>query len=182
MKRRLFQGLVAFMGASRPPMPCWNRKAPFSLESHSFNKQSAFNVFLDSGSVQCWVFVFQQGSGIHYYTGIHTQKHTGTSPDVTPHSRQMGDSCSLEIFLHYCHQGTSLNVCFQAPVLMRTCLLKRWSTWQRTPIPTPTNMLCCRAGRVCTISDQSQVQPGILCCAEYSSVFTLCRLRLKLIL
>lgn len=70
-----------------------------------------------------------------------THQHTQgppPSPAVSSCSRQMGDSCSLEIFLHYCHQGTSLNVCFQAPVLMRTCLLKWWSTWQRPP-PHPTH-------------------------------------------
>lgn len=57
---------------------------------------------------------------------------SGLSPAVTPHSRQMGDICSLEILLHYCHWGTSLNVCFPAPVLMRTCLLKWWSAWHET--------------------------------------------------
>lgn len=76
-------------------------------------------------------------TGVHAYTRTHTRMHpptqtVGSSPAVTPHSRQMGDICSLEIFLHYCHRGTSLNVCFPAPVLMRMCLLKWWSTWQRT--------------------------------------------------
>lgn len=85
----------------------------------------------------------------------YTHTHSGLSPAVTPHSRQMGDICSLEIFLHYCHRGTSLNVCFPAPVLMRTCLLKWWSTWQRTFTlrHAPTDHTCdsvlsSRAGRV----------------------------------
>ena len=77
-------------------------------------------------------------------THTHTDTHCGLSPAVTPHSRQMGDICSLEIFLHYCHRGTSLNVCFPDPVLMRTCLLKWWSTWQKTFTQhhAPTDHMC----------------------------------------
>lgn len=104
-----------------------------------------------------------------------THKHSGLSPAVTPHSRQMGDICSLEIFLHYCHRGTSLNVCFPAPVLMRTCLLKWWSTWQRTFTQrhAPTDHMCdsvlsSRASRVMsarctTFAVQNKVNSRLLC-------------------
>lgn len=86
-----------------------------------------------------WVFVAchfppeaEVGKTFVSLTHTHAHTHKGLYPAVTPHSRQMGDICSLEIFLHYCHRGTSLNVCFPALLLMRTCLLKWWSTWQRT--------------------------------------------------
>lgn len=77
-------------------------------------------------------YIYLSPHHTHTHTLTHTHTHKGLYPAVTPHSRQMGDICSLEIFLHYCHRGTSLNVCFPALVLMRTCLLKWWSTWQRT--------------------------------------------------
>lgn len=112
-----------------------------------------------------------------YHTGAHTytQAGSGLSPAVTPHSRQMGDICSLEIFLHYCQRGISLNVCFPAPVLMRTCLLKWWSTWRWTFTRhhAPTDHTCdgvlsSRAGRVMsarctTFAAQNKVSSRVLC-------------------
>ena len=195
MKRRLFQGLVAFIGASRPPMPCLEpRQTPqWASKMERFNKQSGLTLCVSETPVACTCCFFSRAClfvsyhshrwlivGIHLshrnaHTTAHTQTHSGLSPAVTPHSRQMGDICSLEIFLHYCHRGTSLNVCFPAPVLMRTCLLKWWSTWQRTFTQrhAPTDHMCgsvlsSRASRVMsarctTFAAQNKVNSRLLC-------------------
>lgn len=128
--------------SSGPPV----HRCPVWTKRESFDKKSGLTlwVFRNSGTfcLLFWLFacVLRFPSVTDCKNAFITPEcthtlahaHCGLSPAVTPRSRQMGDICSLEIFLHYCHRGTSLNVCFPAPVLMRMCLLKWWSTWQKT--------------------------------------------------
>lgn len=141
MKRRLFQGLVDLIGASRPPMPCLRQTHRWvsNVEYKCLIRKVVWPCRLKSGwACACCLLSFVSYWS-HWWVKVgthlsHKRAHmqSGLSPAVTPHNRQMGDICSLEIFLHYCQWGTSLNVCFPAPVLMRTCLLKWWSAWHRT--------------------------------------------------
>lgn len=175
MKRRLFQGLVDLIGASRPPMPClrqtrrWVSNAGYTCLIRKvvwpcrLSRAERVLVVCSCLFVSYWSHWWVKVGTHLSHKRAHMQ--SGLSPAVTPHSRQTGDICSLEIFLHYCHRGTSLNVCFPAPVLMRTCLLKWWSAWLRTFTlrRVPTDHMCdgeraSRQMRCLLCSEQGQIK------------------------